>query len=321
VRNANDDDDGGDPSQGGPGRHRHKDFGTNAMNKIYLLAASALLGLGFAAAPRVASAAASHDNCTGFVDTPGTVITTPGTWCLRQDLEASDASVHAITIAADDVVLDCGDRHVRFVGAVNTTSDGIHAEEHHSITVRNCRVSGFRYGIMVFGAATATHSNVVEDNVVTDITVIGIRVDGDQSVARRNRISRVISPVVNRAVYGIVGAYGVAIEDNTIQHLIGQSGSVWGIFVSQGKGNLVRGNQLRDLDGNGNVVGMIFEGGYRATVTDNVMVNRYSSQAFWCFNDEFDVRIGDNVIAGFAIPFAEGDGAFCGDLGTNDITY
>src|SRR5688572_11518098 len=65
-----------------------------------------VLALACSAAHR-ADAAASYDACTGFIDTLPATIGTQGTWCLRNNLTSSLASGAAISIATNNVVLDC----------------------------------------------------------------------------------------------------------------------------------------------------------------------------------------------------------------------
>ncbi|HEY0661599.1 MAG TPA: hypothetical protein VGD21_09825, partial [Lysobacter sp.] len=60
-------------------------------------------------APAPAQAAQSYDNCTGFIDSLPATITTQGTWCLRKDLSTAMSSGNAITIATNNVTIDCND--------------------------------------------------------------------------------------------------------------------------------------------------------------------------------------------------------------------
>ena len=71
----------------------------------YRLGFLALLAM--AGAPHVAQAAESYDSCKGFITSLPVSISTPGTWCLKQDLATSLASGNAVTILANDVTLDC----------------------------------------------------------------------------------------------------------------------------------------------------------------------------------------------------------------------
>src|SRR5687768_7170485 len=66
-----------------------------------------LLLLSAAVSPPTARAAASYDNCTGFVTTLPATIATQGVWCLKQDLSTAITSGNAIAITANNVTLDC----------------------------------------------------------------------------------------------------------------------------------------------------------------------------------------------------------------------
>src|SRR6185369_16529682 len=63
----------------------------------------------FLTVPRLASAAESYDNCTGFITSLPAVVTTQGTWCLKQDLATAITSGNAITINTGNVTIDCND--------------------------------------------------------------------------------------------------------------------------------------------------------------------------------------------------------------------
>lgn len=92
-------------------------------------------------------AAESYDNCTGYVDAVPAVITTQGTWCLRQDLATSLTSVTAITISVNNVTLDCNE-FANTTASANYFAIGILASGSVSLavvgtgTVARNRVSG-----------------------------------------------------------------------------------------------------------------------------------------------------------------------------------
>src|ERR1700685_3893541 len=90
-----------------------------------------------------AHAARSYDNCTGFVTSLPAVISTPGTWCLNQNLSTSTIGGYAIRIAANDVVLDCNDFLVDGLPlGLGTGEYGIFADNQTHATVRHCNVRG-----------------------------------------------------------------------------------------------------------------------------------------------------------------------------------
>src|SRR5438128_10780586 len=57
--------------------------------------------------PSAASLADAYDDCVGFVDTVPTIISSQGTWCLRQNLATSATSINAIEIQTNNVAIDC----------------------------------------------------------------------------------------------------------------------------------------------------------------------------------------------------------------------
>src|SRR5688572_11288780 len=58
---------------------------------------------------QLALAARSYDTCTGYVESLPATIGSPGQWCLRRDLSTAQTSGAAITVAANNVTLDCND--------------------------------------------------------------------------------------------------------------------------------------------------------------------------------------------------------------------
>jgi len=142
-------------------------------------------------AMRTAHAAESYDNCTGFVTSLPAVISTQGTWCFKQDLATSITNGNAITIAANNVTLDCNDFKLGGLAAgVGTHAYGIYGGGYgagrSNITIRHCNVRGFYIGVYFEGTNGGGHT--IEDNRFESNTYFGLQVEGDGSVVRRNRI-------------------------------------------------------------------------------------------------------------------------------------
>src|SRR5687768_16439274 len=107
-----------------------------------------------------AHAAESYDNCTGFIETLPATISTQGTWCLKHDVSTAITSGNAITIAANNVTLDCNDFKVGGLAAGDSSAaNGVYAASRLNATVRQCGVRGFSQGIWLDGAG-----HLVEDN-------------------------------------------------------------------------------------------------------------------------------------------------------------
>jgi hypothetical protein len=286
----------------------------HALLPALLLAAAAL-------APRPAAAAASYDQCTGFVDAPGTVITTPGVWCLRPDLALSGDGDHAIVIAADDVVLDCKGRALRLTGVQTVGRNGVRAEYRRGIVVRNCTFSGFRYGVFLLADQDVFHGNVVEDNVVTDGFHSGLRVEGDGSVVRRNRVARIATQFGQLGASGILTLYDVDIRDNVIEDIdVGSGARAFGILADEATGRVIEGNRIRGLVGglDEGVIGIRVSGHANHVSGNDLVGDGLVGVAVQCWTYAVgEARVGDNVIAGFVEPM-DADG-YCADLGTNSV--
>lgn len=112
--------------------------------------------------PSPATAAESYDNCTGFIDSVPATLSTQGTWCLRKDLSTAISSGAAITIATNNVTINCNDFKLGGLAAgVGTQAKGILASDRLNTTVRRCNVRGFLYGVSMEGAGGG---HVIEDN-------------------------------------------------------------------------------------------------------------------------------------------------------------
>jgi len=98
--------------------------------------------------PHPADAAQSYDNCTGFITSLPATISTQGTWCLNKDVSTAVTSGAAITIAANNVTLDCNDFKLGGLAAgLTTQAVGVYALDRFNISVRHCNIRGFYFGI------------------------------------------------------------------------------------------------------------------------------------------------------------------------------
>jgi len=137
------------------------------------------------AAPSTVRAAESYDNCTGTISSVPAVISSQGTWCLKQNLATGSAG-KIINITTNNVTIDCNDFKLDgSSGGAGILSFGISAKNQSNITIRHCQIRGFFYGIDLEGTGGG---HVVEDNRLDGNTVYGMLVTGDGSVVRRNRV-------------------------------------------------------------------------------------------------------------------------------------
>jgi parallel beta-helix repeat protein len=215
--------------------------------------AAALIVL--AALPVAAQAAQGYDSCAGFIDALPATITTQGTWCLRKDLATAMTAGAAITIAANNVTIDCN--HFKFGGLAagdGSTASGVHSAGRSNATVRNCTVRGFYTGIRLEGGG----GHLVEDNRVDESLEYGIVVEGDSGTVRRNQVLSTGGGTGRAWPIGIQASADIL--DNLVDGMFGNAALPYaypmGILATRG-GVEVRGNRVRGLiPGTGYITGI-----------------------------------------------------------------
>jgi len=210
-----------------------------------------------------ASAAQSFDACTGFIESVPTLVTTQGVWCLRKDLATAVTSGAAITIAANNVTIDCNGFKLGGLGAGPASQTaGVAATNRLNATVRNCAIRGFHTGVMLGGSG-----HLVEDNRIDQSLVTAINVAGDNNQVQRNRIFDTGggegSPVAIMAEADV--------NENLVAGVVGSSATT-GILLF-GQGTEARGNRIRNvMPSQSGSRGIVIAGGEHAVV-DNRLLN------------------------------------------------
>ena len=145
-----------------------------------------LLTVGLFSLPQPpARAAETGAQCTGTITSLPVVIDTPGTWCLARDLTATITQGFVVFIDAHDVALDCkGHRIAPRIMNRNAETYGVVAADRNNVAVRNCRVDGFRFGILLQNGTGLEAS----DNHLSQNTLVGIMVVGDNSLIKDNAV-------------------------------------------------------------------------------------------------------------------------------------
>jgi parallel beta-helix repeat protein len=213
----------------------------NMLFRASIIALALLLG------PFATARAETYQTCAGFIDSLPATITTQGVWCLRKDLSTAMTSGNAITIATNNVTIDCNGFKVGGLAAGdNSSASGIHAENRHNATVRQCGIRGFFRGVHLEGGA----GHLVEDNRLDQNLAYGIVVTGDNNRVQRNRVYDTGGYPNYASAYGIA-AYADVI-DNTVEGVYGTAATTYptGIVV-YGMGREARGNLVRVLPAKG----------------------------------------------------------------------
>jgi hypothetical protein len=188
-------------------------------------------------------AAQSYDNCTGYIDTLPATISIQGTWCLRQDLVTAITSGVAITVAANNVTIDCNDHKLGGLSAgPGSEATGIDAANRQNVTVRHCVIRGFYTGIRLDGTGGG---HLVEDNRLDLNLGFAILVHGDNNRVQRNRVYDT-GGISSAGVYGIHATADVV--DNIVAGMTttfpGPDPQLIGIFFF-GTGTIASGNRVR----------------------------------------------------------------------------
>lgn len=199
-------------------------------------------------------------------------------------LQAADPVVNnfcsptGLEIAADGIKLNCAGHAISGEG-----EDGIAVHGRTGVEVRNCRVSGFGFGVHVGGGG----SNVVTLNTLTSN---GVGVDLDETsgnVVKANTVTASWWDGVN-----LCFASNNLIENNVIS-----GGSEDGVDLEcSSTGNTIKGNQISGFEDDGIEIEEDSDGN---TVTEN----RVSDT-----DDGIDINSDNNVVARNLVENAREDG-------------
>lgn len=266
---------------------------------------------------RPAHAAESYANCTGVVSALPTTISTPGTYCLQQNLTSAATTGNLIEIATDNVTLDCNDFTLTGTGGTGTTAVGVHALGRFNAVVRHCNVSGVQYGAYLQGANGGGH--VVEDNRFHADTYVGVRVEGDGSVVRRNQVYDNGGSTAGASAYGIYTNASVNVTGNTVSGVnarVGGHGSAYGIYTNANASGAIVDNHISELakDGAGRNFGIFNVASGRVTMRGNDVFGDKSANSVGLSCSSANGHAKDNIIGGFITALQT-----CSDGGDNDI--
>ncbi|MEZ0470358.1 right-handed parallel beta-helix repeat-containing protein [Luteimonas salinilitoris] len=280
------------------------------MMRIGFVSAGILVVMVAGFLPSESRAAESYDNCTGYIDSVPTVITTQGTWCLRSNVSAALTSGYAIDIQTSNVTIDCNDFKIGGLAAGDgTTAAGIFAAGKSNITVRQCNVRGFMSGIKLLPLDDAAGGgHVVEDNRLDNNTFDGIYVDGDGSVIRRNIVADTGGSTILHGNANAISSFdGVDVIDNTISGVsplpddAGNSFSV-GVYAGNSTGGSISGNRVRAIasHGEGSSAGIYSIGDGRVVFRGNDVIGIGANGAgITCLQAGGIAK--DNIAVGFPV--------------------
>jgi parallel beta-helix repeat protein len=228
--------------------------------------AFALLCLIFSLHAGVARAETFH-TCGKTIASLPTVISTQGVYCLTHDLNTAMTSGNAIDIQTNNVTIDCNGYKIGGLAAGNgSNAIGIHASDSRlNLTVRNCGIRGFEWGISFEGGG----GHLIEDNRLDNNLYIAMYIQGDGNTIRRNRIFDTGGYVAASTAAALVVAADVI--DNTISGVFAANTttSLTGIEM-QGQNTVAIGNRVSGLAVTGAGTGLgIYAEDVSMSVRDN----------------------------------------------------
>lgn len=199
---------------------------------------------------RPAQATESFDACAGVIASLPVTIATQGVWCLTKDLSTGIASGTAITVATNNVTIDCNGFKLGGLAAGDTSQTvGIGATARQNTTVRNCSIRGFLSGVDLRGAGHLVEDNRFDNNLRSATVVVG-----SNNTIRRNLMYDTGGSTSSG--YAAAVDANAQIIDNTIVGVFGQSGyAIYGIAHGNGggAGSVIRDNRVSGLVSSGNL--------------------------------------------------------------------
>jgi len=272
-----------------------------------------------------AAARAETTACT-VLDTFPATINAPGHYCLEADV--SGAFVQPpVLILADDVVLDCNGHRLRHT-ALDSSTAGINSRNSHDrITVRNCLVDGFYYGISLEGyTGDGVRGSTISGNTIVRSRIYGIQVNGSDNLIEDNLVTEIRGDISGNPSGIVVNSFnndgaGNVIRNNTITNIkpaTTASSFTQGIVFFNLRNTTVEGNHVSGLfarAGNGSIA-ITGSGTSGAAITGNTILTvPYPAASPYDGNSYYGVYITgsaqeqatnvcrDNVVGHFNIPY------------------
>ncbi|HEY0660267.1 MAG TPA: right-handed parallel beta-helix repeat-containing protein [Lysobacter sp.] len=246
--------------------------------------------------------AESFDTCAGFIDSLPATVGTQGTWCLRHDLSTAIASGFAIEVTTNNVTIECNGFKIGGLAAgPGSQTYGIYAHSRLNVSVRNCTVRGFYYGIYLFGSGFQVEDNRFDHNLWKSIGVFG-----DASRVMRNLVvdtgggTGVSTAIAIHASADVIG--------NAIHNVYGNDALAntagTGIEIYSGRGNVVRDNNISGLlsAGSGAVKGIRVDVATATVIDHNNMSRTGALGGNGILVDGMNAFCNNNTIYNFATP-------------------
>jgi Ca2+-binding RTX toxin-like protein len=269
-----------------------------------------------------------------IISQAGTVIRSAGVYTLDRDLAYSGGSGAAITIAADNVVIDLNGHRITGSGTAGSSAKAIVATNQSNITIRNGSIDGFFYGVELadLSARTGQYGHHLVSNVdVSNCTFRGIFVQGPDNVVQNCTIHDIQGTTVyaNAFAAGIesFGARARLVNNRVTEVYARDLGEALGISVSDyGVGTVVAGNVIRNSAFDEFRSFGIWVGGgdvtsYRNTVTNYTYEHGWSSPTKGAFYNNTAINVPKWIINSAGAPVVDkGGNAIYGTAAADSYT-
>jgi len=243
------------------------------FGQIALAAACCFAGSSALAEIRVCDGGGAAGSGAGKITSVPYTISAPGVYCVTQKITSALTSGAAITITANNVLLDLNDFAIGNIGAgPSTTAIGIEAIDRQNIHIRNGTLRGFWVAIgllngTAIGLATANSSGHTVEGILADTSYFaGIAATGPFVSIKNNKVINTQGSNVANPTFPANSAINAA----------------FGILAGPGIGIHVTGNEVYDTDctngctaSTASVAGIVIQPTTHGTVVENnIIVNQ-----------------------------------------------
>jgi hypothetical protein len=213
-------------------------------------------------------------------------------------------SVPAITVDADDVMIDLNGFTLGGLGGPASTAIGISALGHTNITIKNGTVRGFYIGIFIANSPGSV--SIIEGIRAEQNRFAGIEMGGrnTRGTIRNNQVVATVGDFnafgIRVSVPGDLSSYRVI--NNDVIDTSTTGGTATGISVG-GCCTVVEGNRImNNIVSDRTSIGINMDGTRECLAVNN----RITSMTVGIRADGSSTKIRDNLTAGVQIPFVSG---------------
>jgi hypothetical protein len=280
---------------------------------IRTVSLAAVLGAAMALAPPLRAEIA---DCREIAALPAT-ITNRGVYCLLHNLATAAASGIAITINADDVIIDLNGHKLEGTAGLATLAIGIGSVDHSNIAIRNGTIRGFVTGIQLTDFTDVAFGNLVEDIKADRNTNTGIFVGGRGSIVRKNQVLATggsTAPGYDRPTGIAVNAPGGLVSGNLVQGTFSGTDDFWNIHATRSDGATIEGNQIENKTLSATYdFGIIIPFSHNVLVVNNRFANTHEAVTY---SSGGTGKFRDNLTSGVTTPYPAAAGVI--DAGNNN---